>query len=182
MNIPGFTAQASLYYSTGYGSTHSNASAQNTVVPQDCGFFKRIGCVLGPFSWCAPAGLGGAVPFWNCVDKVSGGNCLDCIGGADPRDRDMGGQPDDYAGVDYDSDNGFVGHGTQGLTGRSGGGITVGPPPAMGQRDSDADSLQRQLNRIERCACGYKGVVQAPPSWFDHYQVVPEGDYESLLT
>ena len=161
MNIPGFTAETSIY------RTHSNDFRgrveildSKSVIPQDCGFFKRVGCVLGPFSWCAPAGLGGAVPFWNCVDTVSGGNCLDCIGGADPRDRDMGGQPDDYAGVDYDSNNGFVGHGTQGLTG----GVTVGPPPSMGQRDSDIDSLRRQLNRIERCACGYQGVVQAPPS------------------
>jgi len=163
MHVPAFTAESSAYQSLDhYASGQTNVQLRHSITPQDCGFFQRIGCVLGPFSWCAPAGLGGAVPFWNCVDKLSGGNCLDCIGGADPRDRDMGGQPDDYAGVDYDINDGFIGHGTQGLTS----GVTVGPPPALGQRDSD---ITRQLNRIERCACGYHSSVAAPGSWFGHY-------------
>jgi|SRR2546426_814379 len=167
MKLPGFSAEISLYRTDRqYSRAATEALASSPVVPQDCGFFKRVGCVLGPFSWCAPAGLGGAEPFWNCVDKLSGGNCLDCIGGADSRDRDPGREPDDYAGVDYGSGSGFVGHGTKGLTSGSSGSVVVGPPPSLGQRDSDPCNVRRQLNRIERCACGYKGVVQAPPSWF----------------
>jgi len=167
MKLPGFRAEISLYRTDRqYSRAATEALASSPVVPQDCGFFKRVGCVLGPFSWCAPAGLGGAEPFWNCVDKLSGGNCLDCIGGADPRDRDPGREPDDYAGVDYGSGSGFVGHGTKGLTSGSSGSVVVGPPPSLGQRDSDPCNVRRQLNRIGRCAGGDKGVVQAPPSWF----------------
>lgn len=174
MNLLGFTAEASLHHSRDrYGFGHSNPFAQNKIIPQDCDFFKKTGCVSGPFSWCAPAGLGGAVPFWDCVDKLSGGNCLDCIGSADPRDKDLTGPPNDYGGIDYGSDKGFFGHGTQGLTSGGGPRITVDPPPSMGQRDSDVDRLQRQLNRIERCACDYEGVVQAPQSSYGQYYAAP---------
>jgi hypothetical protein len=147
VSIPNFNAAQSIYRSTAsYSTAFIGATPNASIIPQDCGFFKRIGCVLGPFSWCIPAGFGGTKPFWDCVDKVSGGNCLECIGGADPRDASQK-NPGDPTGTsgDYGPDYG----GGSVNVGWSGNPLTVGPgdgaiPPA----------LQRQLNRIERCACG----------------------------
>lgn len=148
MNIPGFTGERSLYLSNGFQSqaTRENSTA-GLVEPQDCPWYKSIGCGLGPLSWCALAGLGGTESYRDCVDRLSGGNCLDCIGA----NRDPSGP--------LPPDNPYRG----GLT--SGPGVIVGPPPPSATRTSEIEDLRRQLNRIERCACGYKGVVPAPPPW-----------------
>src|SRR5258708_34128194 len=69
--------------------TESSRSV-DVVLPQDCGFFKGLGCALGPISWCALSSFGGSSAFCDCVDRASGGNCIDCTGcgtgrGLDPR-------------------------------------------------------------------------------------------------
>ena len=141
--MPGFTAEAALGRSSNHYRNGPTVSVDvDSVVPQDCGFFKNVGCVLGPFSWCALAGLGGAEPFWNCVDQASGGSCLECIGTTDPREKDMGGTPDDYVGGSYNSGTGFQGGGSYGQ------GLSVEGVTGLSAQQ------QRQLNRIERCACG----------------------------
>src|SRR5258708_33831229 len=113
--------------------TESSRSV-DVVLPQDCGFFKGLGCALGPISWCALSSFGGSSAFCDCVDRASGGNCIDCTGcgtgrGLDPRAHDAP------------------------LTaGPTSGGGTGGPPP--GHRCPHSCTLQRQLNRIWKCACG----------------------------
>jgi hypothetical protein len=147
MNIPRFNAAQSIYRTVErYSMALAAETLNGQVVPQDCGFFKRVGCVLGPFSWCALAGLGGAKPFWDCVDKASGGGCLDCIGGADPRDASQRnpGDPSQTSG-DYGPDYGGVHTGVS----WSGNPLTVD-----GGQPTVPPELQKQLNRIERCARG----------------------------
>src|ERR1700687_2250787 len=87
MRMPSMFASAALYRTSSHYRMAGSFDRAIGVIPQDCPWYKRAGCVLGPFSWCALASLGGAVPFWYCVDKARGGRCLDCIGTADPRDK-----------------------------------------------------------------------------------------------
>ena len=134
MNMPGFTAETSLYLpGKQYRLSTNSVNTPGLVVQQDCPWYKSIGCVLGPFSWCALAGFGGADTFINCVNELSGGDCVDCIGAKE----------DPYGPLH------------SGLT--IGGGVTIGPPEGRRSPDlviSDREQPWRQLNRIERCACG----------------------------
>ena len=152
MNIPGFTAETALQRSrTSYAKTVSRIASTNLVVPQDCGVLKGFGCGIGPISWCFLAGFGGPGSFCDCVDRMSGGDCLECTNcagsgrGLDPR------------GHEGDPSTGTVGSGRFGLTG----GVTVGPPP--GRRYPDLSDLKRQLDRIERCTCGLPSLVLNVP-------------------
>jgi hypothetical protein len=148
MSLPTFSADAALANGRiSYSTTYTPADPANLVIPQDCGFFKGLGCGLGPISWCALASLGGTDSFCRCVATFSGGDCIECTNcassaqGLDPRDRSN------------DPSTPTVASGRFGLTdGTGSGGVTVGPPP--GRRDSDLSGLRDQLNRIEKCACG----------------------------
>jgi hypothetical protein len=148
MSLPGFIAESALTQSQPYIGYLRVGSPIDIVLLQDCPWYKRAGCVLGPFSWCVPASFGGAVPFWNCVDKVSGGNCLDCIGTSDPRDTsgETGG------GIVCDSSGncrlGPVGSVDEGLTSDAIAGLSS-------QIASLGSDLKHQLNQIERCACKF---------------------------
>jgi hypothetical protein len=150
MSLPGFAAEAALTRSNRfYAMAPVRVGSAGSVVPQDCGFWKGLGCALGPISWCALASLGGPRAFCECVAGASNGNCIDCTAcggsglGLDPRAKDA------------DAVTGKVAGGQFGLTiDSTTGGVTVGPPPSLGQRSPDLVELARQLNRIERCACG----------------------------
>lgn len=138
MNLPGFTAEAALYK-----PVTQSAVAQREVAG------SRDQSAIHPASYpddCA---------WWEWLLEPIG-----CAIGYDLHNTVVGAD-----GVDCDWEGGICFPRGTGRTGQplTGGGISVGPPPALGQRNSDAE-LQRQLNRIERCACGYKGVVQAPPN------------------
>jgi hypothetical protein len=151
MRLPGYEAECSLNPARPYAGNATVRPAIDAVLLQDCPWYKRAGCVIGPLSWCAPASLGGAVPFWNCVDKLSGGNCLDCIGTADP--RDTGGETGGGIVCDISGNcrPGTVGSTDQGLT-----------SDAVAGLSAQIGALQRQLNQIERCAC--KFVFTSPAS------------------
>ena len=157
MSIPGFTAKAALTRSKiAYAGKIARIGSPDLVVAQDCGFFKGLGCALGPISWCALSSFGGTDAFCNCVGRVSGGDCIDCTAcggsgrGLDPRAHD--GNPPAADGA----------KGRFGLT--EDGSVTIGPPEPLGQRVPDLNDLRRQLNRIERCACGNKNVADVPMS------------------
>src|SRR6266498_4027941 len=94
MTMPGFGAEAALSRSNmAYTGSASSASTGATVVPQDCNIAKGAGCFIGPISWCALSSLGDATSFCDCVDRASGGHCIDCTAcagsglGLDPRGR-----------------------------------------------------------------------------------------------
>lgn len=153
MNMPGFTAHVALkrghqFRTNAYMSSGSTGFA-NRIIPQACDTFKGAGCFFGPISWCFPASFGGTDSFCDCVDKLSGGNCIDCTncGGVSGRGLD----PRDQSGT---APTGKVASGQFG--------ITENPPPGP-----DWGSLKQQLNRIERCTCGTPkyggGVVAVPP-------------------
>jgi hypothetical protein len=158
MRLPGFSAEYTLGQTQPHLGTARTDPPSDAVLLQDCPWYKRAGCVLGPLSWCAPASLGGAVPFWNCVDKLSGGGCLDCIGTADPRDTggEIGG------GIVCDSSGcrpGSVGAVDQGLTSDAISNLSL-------QIAGLGNDLKRQLNQIERCACKFVFHLPSSPSVF----------------
>jgi hypothetical protein len=91
MNLPGFTAEASLYKTNGhYRSSAGSFSADgNAVAPQGCGFVKGITCgaviaggvVVCTASCLASPALGG-IPCLVCWTGYLGalyGFCRDCI-------------------------------------------------------------------------------------------------------
>ena len=84
----------------------------------DCGFWKGLACAI-PISTCATtAGLGGRDALLRCLN-VGASWCDECVGEADPRDKDPGTGP----GVICGSDGcrlGVVGEG-----------LTVAPAPAI---------------------------------------------------
>jgi hypothetical protein len=93
MNLPGFTAEASLYKTNNrYRSSAGGFSADgNAVAPQDCGFTKGLFCgtfiaggtVVCTASCLASPALGG-IPCWVCWTGFLGGLygfCRDCIPG-----------------------------------------------------------------------------------------------------
>jgi hypothetical protein len=143
MKLPGYSAEASLICSKisyAAGSVDRGGSSRGAIVPAvDC---SSVNC---------DQALGFCIASLD-LDPISCGLYYGCCRGAGQTGGDLSGpQPDIPPSSSLP------------LTA---GGVTVGPPAFLGERSSDADNLQRQLNRIERCACGYKGVVQAPPSWF----------------
>jgi hypothetical protein len=147
MNMPQFTADASLYR---LGIHH----VQQDIAHSTNGISSDPGVIH-------PASYPNHCDWWEWLLEPIG-----CAIGYDIHNTVVGAD-----GVDCDWEGGIcfprgTGRTAQPLTT---GGVTVGPPPSLGQRNSDADNLQRQLNRIERCACGYKGVVPAPPSWYGQY-------------
>jgi hypothetical protein len=87
MNVPGFTAETTLDKRNATRAiANTPAPPADLVVPQDCGFWKQIACSW-PISGCAPAAVGGAAAYIDCVDTASDGWCVDCVlrGGIDPR-------------------------------------------------------------------------------------------------
>src|ERR1700732_923425 len=89
MNMPGFTAETSLYQTTNHyrsaagGSFLSNGNT--TVIPQDCGVFESIGCAF-VIALCIPlvAAACSVDAFscgvaWAVCLGVSYGACKDCI-------------------------------------------------------------------------------------------------------
>lgn len=146
MNMPGFTAEASLYLGgEQYRLSTNSVHTPGLVVQQDCSWYKSIGCVAGPFSWCVFAGFGGADTFIDCVNALSGGECLDCIGATEDPSGPL----------------------PSGLT--MGAGVPIAPPEGRrgpGWSSQTEIDLRRQLNRIERCACG-QTFLATPISPFD---------------
>src|SRR5712692_3695122 len=95
MTIPGFTALASLDPSRGsYAAAMAPTAIGGRVYLQGCDFWKRIGCGIWPELVCWPALASAAwdnrAAFIDCVDKLSGGGCVDCVlDGIDPRNRGL---------------------------------------------------------------------------------------------
>ncbi len=149
MNLPGFTATASLGTSSSVYSGVVGARGMNreAIVPAS-------GCPGVNCEWAQAFCIGSL-----SLDPISCGLYYGCCQGAGQTGGEVSGpQPDIPPSSNFP------------LTA---GGVTVGPPPSLGQRNPDANDLKRQLNRIERCACGYKGVVQLPPSWFGQSYSIP---------
>src|SRR5260370_25322713 len=142
MNMPGFTATASLGTSgiAYIGGVVAYGMRCEAIVPAvDC---SSVDC---------NAALGFCIASFD-LDPVSCGLYYGCCHGAGMTGGDLGGpQPDIPPSSSLPLTSG---------------GVVVGPPPSLGQRAYDPCTVLRQLKRIERCACGYKGVVQAPPSRF----------------
>jgi hypothetical protein len=79
--LPGFTAEASLYNRRiGYQQAFNNGGAKiNLIVPQDCSFFKKIGCATA-LAACATVCVTGAVPACAaCLGGLGAGGCIDCL-------------------------------------------------------------------------------------------------------
>ena len=141
MGIPEFTATWSLETSSpAYsGGLNSIGKSEGTVIPADC---PGVNCEAARDFCFASFDL----------DPISCGLYYGCCQGAGMTGGDFNGpQPDIPPSSNFPLTSG---------------GVVVPPPPSMGQRGSDPCNVQQQLNRIERCACGYRGVVGAPPSWF----------------
>jgi hypothetical protein len=85
MSIPGFTAESSIYktsgryHTAGTGMMVTPATASAQVLPQQaCGFWQWISCA-GSVSSCA-AGCGLNVPcIVNCLVEAGRGSCNVCV-------------------------------------------------------------------------------------------------------
>jgi len=152
MNIPTFVGDRSLYRTSRQYRTGMTAGAASSpqVVAQDCGFWTGLGCSF-PMSWCFCEFL----PPDRCADcllKMNFPGCLPCLGFPDPRDR----PPEE---TDRPTPDPSVGGG------RSPGGSVGGGVSFLTQGTADASvppELQKQLDRIERCACGIKFIETVP--------------------
>ena len=147
MKLPGFSAEATLYQtSRHYRIAIVEPIPSDRVIPQDCGFWKGVGCSIWPIPFCAPAGLGGAAPFVDCVDRLSNGGCVDCVlhGRLDPR---ASSQTQPHPPPEQDP-----------RLNPSRSGLTIDTNSNLG---SQLASLKRQLDRIERCTCGHPSFI--PP-------------------
>jgi hypothetical protein len=91
MALPGFGASNALRNHAAYRVVLQSLDHSNCVIPQDCNIGKGFACawVIGH---CGVAGFGGRDAYINCVDRLSGGYCVDCVtGGLDPhRHPDLG--------------------------------------------------------------------------------------------
>src|SRR4051794_18857325 len=91
MNLPSFTAEASLYRTNNhyrFAAGGSFPGAENTtVIPQGCGLFKGIFCgvaIATGTAACTAFCLSGPAPCFACWTTLLGGlyvSCRDCIPG-----------------------------------------------------------------------------------------------------
>jgi hypothetical protein len=89
MQLPNFTAEASIYQTTSHYRLTAGgdvlAHRNGNVVPQDCGWFQGIFCgvvVLATTAACSALCFGGPIPCGVCVTAALGasyGACKDCL-------------------------------------------------------------------------------------------------------
>jgi hypothetical protein len=146
MNIPRFSAEASLGRSgKSFVQVIGRTAPADVVIPQGCNIAEGAACFFYPIAWCAWGSLRDSSTFCDCVDRLSGGRCLECTNcagsgrGLDPRGVGSG-----QSQLTQDPMPAFV------------------AAPTAGGRESDLSSLKHQLNRIEACACGTKMILNLP--------------------
>ncbi len=128
MNMPGFTAEVTLYSANrNYRTAKISTSFPNQIVLQDCSFLKDLAC-SSPMSWCG-CGFTGTINCANCLSTIGASWCLECINVNDPREDPNAPSGGSAAG---NSGSGFVGGSQQGLTSGSGG---------AGSRGSGGDGI-----------------------------------------
>jgi len=78
MKMPGFTAEASLSSTAAiYPAAASESLADsNSVVPQSCGFFKKIRCAFG-VAKCVAVCVSSPGSCISCIQGL--GSCIDCL-------------------------------------------------------------------------------------------------------
>jgi hypothetical protein len=89
MQLPNFTAEASIYQTTSHYRLTAGgdllAHGNGNVVPQDCGWFQGIFCgvvVAATTAACSALCFGGPLPCGVCVTAALGasyGACKDCL-------------------------------------------------------------------------------------------------------
>ncbi len=139
ISLPGFTAEFSpSKQKSQHYEMKSKVASKNIISPQfSWDEFKHdakcFGCSIYPISQCTlTAGFSGnRETLLECVHKLAGGGCDDCISaGLDPRDQSSG------PGGSVGAKGSFLISDTQAT-----------------DLSTQIDGLRKQLNKIERCAC-----------------------------
>ena len=89
MSLPGFALPAAQIRSSGaYPRVHRRRiDSAARVVPQDCDFFKGLWCGTVPTSFCWPLLTANKVQeYADCMNTFG---CLECVGTADWRDKNL---------------------------------------------------------------------------------------------